>query len=438
MLLKKHLNLTQTHTHTHTNQPQRTQNTNETKTKNKNTGNSQQLNTFDIEDDAPPGYIDGLFFLWIILIHIYYAYKFTDYSLDHIHRQLTEIEEAEGHIEKSQRSQLHHMGSDLGLGSPQGNNSGGGIGAHQSQESAIVGNEFVAASGVSHQASMHLGGGYAFVKTKSGEQVTSQSSLVSSSHTNVIATIPSKTGTNNNNNNTNGNESGPNIIMGTGNTATEMQLIANANAVSTPVTNNEAANELGLGSVDDNMDENGNEMNNNNNNITSGSNTNDNTNNNSENEDATDAVGRQWSDREDSTASQSQRLKEQMLLELEDAKIEIKVDYVTLARPLTGLPNTKCCCLFPWSHVFFSWSRTYAVRFFLRVYVLLACSLALVLWIEIFANTILEVCYLFFICYFLFVFISFALHYISFRFVSFVFLFPSRVHFSLFGRFFSL
>ena len=70
----------------------------------------------------------------------------------------------------------------------------------------------------------------------------------------------------------------------------------------------------------------------------------------------------------------------------------IRDDYLTLARPLSGSPNTKCCCIFPWSNACLSWSRTNVVRFFLKLWILVSCSLAFVLWIEFFGNWLLEVC----------------------------------------------
>lgn len=72
-------------------------------------------------------------------------------------------------------------------------------------------------------------------------------------------------------------------------------------------------------------------------------------------------------------------------------KIGIKLNYGTLARPLTGLPNTRCCCLFPWSPVLFTWSRTKYVRLFLRVFTLLCCSLGLVFFVEFLISALLEV-----------------------------------------------
>ena len=73
-------------------------------------------------------------------------------------------------------------------------------------------------------------------------------------------------------------------------------------------------------------------------------------------------------------------------------KIDIRVDYLTLARLLTELPNTKSCCISPWSHIFFSWSRAHTIRFFLRFAIILSCSVAFVLWIQLFGNAFLEVC----------------------------------------------
>ena len=81
----------------------------------------------------------------------------------------------------------------------------------------------------------------------------------------------------------------------------------------------------------------------------------------------------------------------------------IENDFITLARPLQGVPNKRCCLtcfLCPWSHTLLSWSRTQAVRFFLRLWTLLSCSLAFVLWIEFFGNWFLEVCLGFVLCSF--------------------------------------
>ena len=77
------------------------------------------------------------------------------------------------------------------------------------------------------------------------------------------------------------------------------------------------------------------------------------------------------------------------------------VEYLTLGRQLTGRPNTNCCCCLPYSHYLFSWSRTEAVRIFLKFWILLSSSLAFVLWIEFFGNWLLEACYFVF-CFVLF------------------------------------
>ena len=99
---------------------------------------------------------------------------------------------------------------------------------------------------------------------------------------------------------------------------------------------------------------------------------------------------------ESQSQSQSVGMKEQLLYELEDAKDmveeEINVGYATLARPLRGRFNRNCCFIFPWSHVLFTWSRTSTIRLGLRLFVLLSCCLAFVLWIELFMSSMLEVC----------------------------------------------
>ena len=90
---------------------------------------------------------------------------------------------------------------------------------------------------------------------------------------------------------------------------------------------------------------------------------------------------------------ESSTQKEELLQKLQKVKQggTITVEFVTLARPLTGLPNKRCCCILPWTHVLFTWSRTKSIRMFLRLFILLSCCLAFVLWIELFASSLLEV-----------------------------------------------
>ena len=54
-------------------------------------GESSYIST-DIADDNPAWWADFIFSIWIILIHVYYSFQFTNYSLKHIHREITEIQ----------------------------------------------------------------------------------------------------------------------------------------------------------------------------------------------------------------------------------------------------------------------------------------------------------------------------------------------------------
>ena len=95
--------------------------------------------------------------------------------------------------------------------------------------------------------------------------------------------------------------------------------------------------------------------------------------------------------------SQSQGVADMILQELETvhemSRIDITVEYATLARPLTGLPNTRCLCILTWSPTLFSWSRTRSIRIFLKIWILISSSLAFVLLMEFFGNALLEVEY---------------------------------------------
>ena len=66
----------------------------------------QELDDSDgfYKNETPAIWVDGLFALLMILHHTYYAYKFTDYSLSHIHSHAEEKEAKK--IEKEEKKKL--------------------------------------------------------------------------------------------------------------------------------------------------------------------------------------------------------------------------------------------------------------------------------------------------------------------------------------------
>ena len=314
------------------------------------------VSTYDVEDDAPPGWMDAIFLLWVLAIHCYYAYKFTDYSLDHIHRQLVAIDKAEEHMETQHAvSQTIHGADSM----------------RRESSNPNMGND----SSYRHsKATMHVG----------------HSSLMATTKSVSIGSPKSSDFRQNSTDNADFKRNSSDIIE---QRPSNVEMISSiADKVQTPTTDDVAMDGLGLSSL--------NEFGASTEQVQSSSATNLSTDNinteaglrslpsTSPSHLRSDTAGDTDLEREDSESA-IQRIRSKVD---EEQKIEIKVDYLTLARPLTGLPNTKCCCIFPWSHIFFSWSRTHAIRFFLRFAILLSCSLAFVLWIEFFGNAFLEVC----------------------------------------------
>ena len=65
-------------------------------------------------------------------------------------------------------------------------------------------------------------------------------------------------------------------------------------------------------------------------------------------------------------------------------------EYISLARPLKHRINNRCCCLFPYSPKFFSWSLTVSPRLFLRLWFSLCTLSAVIFWVEFLLNSFLE------------------------------------------------
>ena len=335
-------------------------------------GNSSSSSSSFSAADSPPFWCDLAFVGWILLIHIYYSYKFTEYSLNHIQRRLNEIENADYQVETQHNtirnqtmstmtasfdSTLPNISSNsLDLNSPS-------LTINMASPDGL-GQELASDPSFRKHSALTLRSGYGMVK-KSNTQ-DSYTGVVSPRTTDDLQQQPASPSSTRKQSSLTGHHQQHHHSK-----KSEMahELLETAYA---DIHNKE----IPKSKVDKNTKKN--------------SKKNKKRGKHKRNNSESDSNSSQQS-----IGSESHSVAEMILHELETvhkmSKIDITVEYATLARPLTGLPNTRCLCILSWSPTLFSWSRTRSIRIFLKIWILISSSLAFVLWMEFFGNALLEV-----------------------------------------------
>ena len=361
---------------------------------------SQSIISSEVDADSPPDWVDAIFTLWIIAIHIYYSFQFTNYSLKHIYRELVEIQRTQQQ-QREQAVEKKNSNVNINIGPPDqlvrkyrsGSriHSNIGSGATTPAPIAIPGSNDQIVSGIT-VTNFSIGTGQQGILIHGDPDADADADGNDIENVNTIDLISQKISS----------EAAASIGL-----IDQESELRHMNNSSTAAKNKDRDLQIVYQASMVSND---------------GDNININT--------GTPIVGDENISKErmrlyqgssvasnasiDIEQSETER-KEQLLMELEFAKDfvddSITVEYITLGRPLKGILNRNCCFLFPWSNVLFTWSRTSAIRLFLRLFILLMCCLAFVLWVELFVSSMLEVMfcskYIYHICFVLSCFVLF-------------------------------
>ena len=361
-----------------------------------NGSSSGNNNSTFSSNDSPPIWCDLAFIGWILLIHIYYSYKFTEYSLNHIQRRLNEIENADYQVETQQNTIRHQTIStasfDATTPQQQGNTGNFTFNNNISTNSLDLNSPTLSINMMSPQDSLSINTN---TNTNNGQlELTSDqqsfrkhSALTLRSGYGMVKKSPTQDSIGGSGG---GSPRSPDDqLQEQGQGQQQAAESQNSKRIKKYSTTSDSLREAklahkqgsGLEILESAYDEN----NRNNQEIPK-----------SKAKRKTKHKRNNSESNSDSVASQSQSQSvAEVIQELETvherSKIDITVEYETLARPLTGLPNTRCLCILTWSPTLFSWSRTASIRLFLKIWILISSSLAFVLWMEFFGNALLEV-----------------------------------------------
>lgn len=429
-----------------------------------------QSNGIEWEEDSPPWWCDIIFSLWVVSIHVYYSYKFTDYSLDHVHR---EIEQR--NFDQSKQKQIRPMpnysvrslGNDdinnnnpTSKATPGGNVTKGYIDRHHTSGNTTMGNTTTGNINLSTNTIIST------TTTTNGSNEPPLSTVPSSSHTITTTVTTAATGGNYNASGAisprlRGATTQSSVPAGKthlqsdgsyGRATVALGAISSPPNALSPQSSRNGSGQIKISSVSSHslMSVSSASAASNASNASPGSGASgagDGSNGNGNGRQAAQSIQmvepspgrastlsghgtatvnslledvetlydnpeeiltkvRNASAKETTTGHQhtstdSQSIRQEILTQIQtemeldqkdtNKNTDISVKYATLARPLTGLPNTKFCCLIKWSPRLFTWTRTNYIRLFLRVWMLASSCLAVVLWIEFFLNALLEV-----------------------------------------------